>query len=143
MKRLSIAAAAVCLLWVAVPAEAGTSRYRGDVDPSGRLRFKVVKAHGTQRVSKLKWAKLPVRCNGKRETTSNGLNFRIRVKDGAFDAEAVLGKTSDPDAKAEVHGELRGHRATGTIEVKGKRLPLDGGVTGDCRSGELDWSAGR
>lgn len=143
MKKISILASLALLLCMAAPATAGTSKYRGDIDPSGRIAFKVVKAAGKQKVDKLKWAKLPVRCDGKKETTSNGLGFKVRVKDGVFDASAVLGDAANPDAKAEIHGELNGHDATGTIKVSGKKLPLDGGLTGDCRSGKLDWSASR
>jgi hypothetical protein len=143
MKKMSILAALACLLCMAAPATAGTTKYTGDVDPSGRIAFKLVKESGKQKVDKLKWAKLPVRCDGKKETTSNGLGFKVRATGGEFHATAILGDASDPDAKAEISGQITGKAATGTIKVSGTKLPLDGGLTGECRSGKLDWSAAR
>jgi hypothetical protein len=144
MKKFSILASLACLLCMAVPATAGqTIKYRGDIDPSGRIAFKLVKGGGVQKIDKLKWKKLPVRCEGSKQTTTNGLGFSVKVVEHEFEAVAVLGDSKAPDAKAEITGTLKGGDASGTIKVSGKALPLDGDLTGRCRSGKLDWSASR
>jgi hypothetical protein len=142
MKKTSMIAALACLLCMAVPAAAdSTTKYRGDIEPSGRIAFKLEKGGGIQKVDALKWNKVPVDCKGKKETTSNRLGFKVRVKEGDFEATAILGDAEDPDATVEIAGTLSGKTASGTIRIKGQALPLDGGLTGKCRSGKLDWSA--
>jgi hypothetical protein len=142
MKKLTIVAAVACLLCLAVPAAAeNTFKYRGDIDPSGRIAFKLLKGGGVQKIDALKWHHVPVDCKGKQRTTSNRLGFKVRVKEKAFEATAILGDADDPDATVEINGTLGKGKASGWIRVKGQALPLDGGLTGKCRSGKLDWEA--
>ncbi len=143
MKKLSVLALAVCTLSVAVPATAGTAKYKGDIDPSGRLAFSVEKAAGKVKVDKLNWSVLPVDCNGTPGTTSGGLSFRVPVKQGSFHAAAVLGDPDNPEAKADIRGKLTAKAASGTISVSGTKTPLDTGKDSNCRSGSLDWTASR
>ncbi len=143
MRRLTALALAICMICLTATAAAATSRYKGDVDPSGTLSFQVEKQDGKQKVAKLKWTGLPVDCGGKPGATSGNLTFKVPVKKGAFHAKAVLGDSADPDAKANIHGTLTGKTASGTIALSGSALPLDGGNPSDCLSGKLNWSASR
>jgi uncharacterized alpha/beta hydrolase family protein len=145
-KKLSIVAAAGCALALAAPATADqTIKYKGKADPGGRVAFKLVKGGGKKQIDKFKWAKIPVDCGGKGDqTTSNKLGFMVKVKaNKTFSTKAVLGPTSDPEAKVKIEGSVAGKSATGTMHIRGKALPLDNGKTGDCKSGLVDWNASR
>src|SRR5205085_2440661 len=114
MKRTSMIAATACLLCMAVPAAAdSTIKYRGDIDPSGRIAFKLEKGGGVQKIDALKWNKVPVDCKGKKQTTSNRLGFKVKVVEGDFEATAILGDADDPDATVEIAGTLTGRRRAG------------------------------
>ena len=144
MSKLSMLVV-VCALALAATASAGTSRYRGEVDPSGRLKFKLDKDAGKRRVLDLKWTAVPVDCGARKLASSGRLVFRVPVKrSGAFHAEAVLGDKDEPDAKAEIRGTIDGRDARGRIALSGTKLPIDGRDSGaDCASGKLGWTASR
>ncbi len=143
MRKLSALVVVACLCYVVASADAGTSKFRGEIDPSGRLSFMLEKKAGKRRVVKLKWTNLPVTCKGKRRKTTGGLTFKVRVKGGSFATSAVSGDPDDPDASAEISGKVGRRRASGKIKVSGGKLALTNDKDGNCRSGKLGWSASR
>lgn len=145
MKKLGVLAIVVCAVAVAATATAGTSKYRGTIDPSGRLSFKLEKKRGKQRVINLVWASLPVTCKGGKAATTGGhLNYRVAVRNGVFHASAFLGNEKNPNAEADVRGKIKGRKASGRITVDGRKLPIAGSSKGaKCASGKLKWTAAR
>lgn len=142
MRKPLIAVIAACaVLLVPSAANAAKSKYAGSIKPSGSISFTVKEKHDEQSVVKLAWKDMPVDCSGDPQTSDGGLSFEVPVKKHKFKARAVLGSGKHPDARAVITGKLKGHNASGKIELSGTKLPTNDGNTGNCASKNLKWKA--
>lgn len=136
--RTKFITAGLAALALAVPASASAATYSGNYETTGTLQFTV----SNNKVKDFQFAGFPLNCKGNAETTTDGLNFDVKVKKGHFEASAFKGNDPrKPRAKLKLVGDIDGALASGTMNIKGKKVPIDGGGQRKCRSGNVDWTA--
>jgi hypothetical protein len=139
--RIGLVALAVALV---LPAVAGAgqdkTRYLGSFESSGTLQFVVKKTDRGKKVFNFRWTDFPLDCKGGEDTSSNGLTFGVRVRNGRFETQAV-DNPDNPGSRLFLEGRLEGVSASGTMRLRGKRVPVDGPGRKECDSGTVDWSA--
>lgn len=136
--RTKFITAGLAALALAVPASASAATtYSGNFEPTGTLQFTV----SNNKVKEFQFSGFPLNCGGASKTTSGNLTFDVRVKKGHFEAAAVLGNADRPKAKLKLVGDIDGALASGTMNIKGRKVPLDGGGRGKCHSGNVAWTA--
>ncbi len=134
--RLLVSVAVVSgVLVLAVGALGKTTQFSGPIKPSGTLSFKLTQKQDFTRLRNgFRFEALPLSCTGGKETTSGHLTFPVNVKRRHFVATA---KARHGAASLVMKGKFKpGFKlARGTIEIQGKRVPLDSGGNGKCHSG--------
>ena len=123
------------LLVLAGGAAAKTADYKGPIKPEGTLRFKLTQKHGSLHMRNgFVFSGLRVQCSNGRQHTGGHLTFPINVKHRRFNATA---QTPHHAAFLQLKGHFSSNlkKAVGTIEVKGKRVSLEGGGHDKCHSG--------
>ena len=142
--RKQLALAGVCVVGLVAPTTVGaaTKSYNGTFEPGGTLSFKVKNTNNGKKVKAFTFVGFPVQCNSGPETTSGNLSFAPKVKDKKFEADAILGNPSNPQARLTLLGKLKGGgEAEGTMKVKGSKVPIDPSGSGNCSSPKTDWTA--
>jgi hypothetical protein len=135
VRVLAATVAIVGLLVLAVAAMGKTTDYKGPIAHGGILRFKLTQKHGTLHLRNgFSFSGLRVQCSNGRQHTSGHLTFPIDVKQRRFTATA---QTPHNAAFLQLKGHFSSNlkKAAGTIEVKGKKVHLDGGGHAKCHSG--------
>ena len=144
-KVVALSGAIALVLFTPAGAGAGQAKtkYAGAFNPSGTLSFVVKPTNNGKKVFRFAWQAFPLDCKGGPETSSNRLNFAVRVKDKRFHAEAV-DDAANPRAFLTLDGKFEGGgTASGTMRIKGRRVPVDSGGRANCDSGKRGWSAAR
>src|SRR5690349_259198 len=101
-KLIALVAAAAMLVSVAAAGAAGkTTTYNGEIDNGGTIQLKVKKSKKKgkkkTRVVLFRFEGLPVACGANGAgTTSGALDFKVPVKRGKFEIDAIIGKPSNP-----------------------------------------------
>ena len=136
--RTKFITAGLAALALAVPASASAATtYSGNFETTGTLQFTV----SNNKVKEFQFVGFPLNCGGDAKTSSGNLTFDVKVKKGHFEASAINGKPKNPKAKLKLVGDIDGTLASGTMNIKGKKVPLDGGGRGKCHSGNVGWTA--
>ena len=120
---------------MAAGASAKTTRFRGPIEPAGTLSFELTRKPDLTRLRNgFRFRGLPVDCAGGRSKSSGHLTFPIKVEQRRFTATA---KSRHGAASLLLRGRFNEafSHATGTIEIRGRKVPLDSGGTGRCHSG--------
>ena len=142
-KLAAVGTTLACALAFAGLAEAKTREFSGPIGPSGAISFSLKGKGDRAKVMDLRWFRLPVDCGRSEDTSSGSLSYKISVNDKRFKADAVLGNPKRPKAEAVIRGKIKGKDASGSILVRGSKLPISGGKTDDCESGKHPWNAAR
>ncbi len=110
--RKQLALAGVCVVGLVAPTTVGaaTKSYNGTFEPGGTLSFKVKNTNNGKKVKAFTFVGFPVQCNSGPETTSGNLSFAPKVKDKKFEADAILGNPSNPQARLTLVWEAQGRR---------------------------------
>ncbi len=134
----ALTAIAVALV-AAAPAAASQRAYIGDVSGGGQVGFILKKSKkGKKTVKRFTLLEVPIACDEGANTASGRLDFKVKVKQKQFEADAAIG-----DGQLTIEGTVRGHGSHGTLRAFGS-TPLDDDTTGtNCDTGTLDWDATR
>jgi len=142
--RKLIALIAVASVTLAAPTAVGAgsrSKYKGDFEETGTMSFTLKQSQNGKKVINFSWVQFPLRCQGGAGTLSSRLLFGQQVKRKHFSAEAV-DDPDNPGARLSMEGKLIGQNdASGTLRIRGKRVPLNGGARRECESGTVGWRA--
>ena len=142
-KKVVVFVVAASLTLVAPIAHGGGDRstYKGAFETTGTMRFILERTDGGKRVINFRWVRFPLACEGGSETSSSYLEFRQKVENRRFSAEAV-DNPDNPGSRLSMEGRLVGpSKAVGTLRIRGKRVPLDGPGRDECDSGTVGWRA--
>lgn len=141
LRRLLLLLTLVAALALPVQAVAKTKSYSGAVTPSGTVGFKVKAKHGKKQVKNFRFDSIPVTCDSGTHTTYGNVTFTVKLRKGKFNISATSTATG---ASLDIHGNVGGNSASGTLSVTGK-VPIDAGPSdgSSCSSGALSWTAAR
>ena len=126
MRKLFALTGAIVVALVA-PATVGAAAkvYVGEFETSGEVQFKVKKTNDGKKIKEFDWFQFPLDCQGTPNTSTNGLSFAPKVKNNKFEAVGIA-DSNGLDAKLKVTGTLKGSgQAKGTLEIDGKKVPVD------------------
>jgi hypothetical protein len=144
MKKFSgiVLIVAIALAAPSAVGAAGKKKYEGVFEAGGTNSFTLKKTNNGKKVMNYEWASFPLACDGGPQTSTNGLNFGVKVKKGEF--EAVATPSTAEKVKLTLKGEFTGPTsAEGTMRIAGSRVPVDGGGKDSCDSSKIRWTAAK
>lgn len=137
MNRFKQVAAATVVCAIAIPALAlaSSTKYSGDMDKGGTVKFTYVK-EAERNVIKFKADNVKAHCDEGKARLFGHINVALPVNEaGEFEFHfSNSGDSADLEGKIKSHG-----RASGTWDQV--LAENDGGDLHNCESGTLDWSA--
>ncbi len=127
-------------LVVAVPGTAqAASKYAGNVDPSGRMSFKLEKTDTGKLIIDLLANKLPARCDEGRLNLFGELNVDLVVaEDGTFEYHYNAG-----GLVFDLTGTLQGGKAEGEVFESLDDVVVNDTTYHNCATKTLEWKAKR
>ena len=142
MKKIAMFAVVGAVAFAPSIASAGGRSYDGSFATGGELHFKVVKSKDGKKVINYRFEGFALRCEEGPNTTTDSLNFSVRVKDNEFGTRAILGNPDNPQATLRLKGKLLPNGAKGTMKIEGRKVPTDTGPNSDaCTSPRTAWTA--
>ena len=144
MKKYAIASLAMVIA-VAVPTavSAAAKQYQGPINGGGTVEFAIKRTDNGKKLVKWIWRDMPAACNSGAEEVSGSISFKVRVKNGKFELDAIQGTPQNPTARMTAEGDVGRNNADGTIRVHGSAVPIDDGGTANCDTGKETWTASK